>query len=199
MNMFLLNILLAVMWGMATGLFTVANLAAGFVLGYLVLRFSQRILGPSRYFTKLFLALSFALRYIWDLILANLRVAYDVLALRAWSDSNSDRLARWSRHRTADQARPSGPMSAESIRAPRMPGSYVCPGVVAIPLDARTDAEITLLANLITLTPGSVSLDLSEDKRWLYVHAMYIDGGDIDAYRRSVKEGLERRVLELLR
>jgi hypothetical protein len=33
----------------------------------------------------------------------------------------------------------------------------------------------------------------------LYVHAMYIDGGDVEAYRRSVKEGLERRVLELLR
>jgi multicomponent Na+:H+ antiporter subunit E len=75
----------------------------------------------------------------------------------------------------------------------------VCPGVVAIPLDARTDAEITMLANLITLTPGSVSLDLSDDKRFLYVHAMYIDGGDVEAYRRSVKEGLERRVLELLR
>jgi len=53
--------------------------------------------------------------------------------------------------------------------------------------------------NLITLTPGSVSLDLSEDRRVLYVHAMYIDGGDVEAYRRSVKEGLERRVLELLR
>jgi multicomponent Na+:H+ antiporter subunit E len=75
----------------------------------------------------------------------------------------------------------------------------VCPGVVAIPLDARTDAEIALLANLITLTPGSVTLDISEDRRVLYVHAMYIDGGDVDAYRRSVKEGLERRVLELLR
>ena len=40
---------------------------------------------------------------------------------------------------------------------------------------------------------------LSEDKRVLYVHAMYIDGGDVEAYRRSIKEGLERRVLELLR
>ena len=65
--------------------------------------------------------------------------------------------------------------------------------------DARTDTEIALLANLITLTPGSVTLDLSEDRRVLYVHAMYIDGGDVEAYVRSVKEGLERRVLELLR
>ena len=91
------------------------------------------------------------------------------------------------------------PAFADSLRAPLAAESYVCPGVVAIPLDARTDAEITLLANLITLTPGSVSLDLSEDRRVLYVHAMYIDGGDVEAYVRSVKEGLERRVLELLR
>ncbi|HOB73045.1 MAG TPA: Na+/H+ antiporter subunit E [Phycisphaerae bacterium] len=71
------------------------------------------------------------------------------------------------------------------------------PGVVAIPLDARTDMEITLLANLITLTPGSLSLDVSTDRRVLYVHAMYI--GDVDQFRRSIKETFERRVLELLR
>ena len=77
---------------------------------------------------------------------------------------------------------------------------FIAPEQVKLrPLDARTDVEIALLANLITLTPGSVSLDLSEDGRVLYVHAMYIDGGDVEAYRRSVKEGLERRVLELLR
>ena len=41
------------------------------------------------------------------------------------------------------------------------------PGVLAIPLDAKTDVEITMLANLITLTPGSVSLDVSSDRRFL--------------------------------
>ena len=79
------------------------------------------------------------------------------------------------------------------------PGSRLQPGIVALPLRCRTAGEVTLLSNLITLTPGSVSLDLSEDRRVLYVHAMYIDGGDVEAYRRSVKDGLERRVLELLR
>lgn len=71
------------------------------------------------------------------------------------------------------------------------------PGVIAVPLDAKTDAEITLLANLITLTPGTLSLDLSTDRRVLYVHAMYID--DADSLRREIKEGFERRVLDLLR
>ena len=71
------------------------------------------------------------------------------------------------------------------------------PGVVAVPLDARTDGEITLLANLITLTPGSLSLDVSTDRRVLYVHSMYVK--DVEQFRRSIKRGLERRVLELLR
>ena len=71
------------------------------------------------------------------------------------------------------------------------------PGVVAIPLDAETDAEITLLANLITLTPGTLSLDVSDDRRVLYIHAMYVD--DVEELRRSIKDGFEKRVMELLR
>jgi multicomponent Na+:H+ antiporter subunit E len=196
MSMLLLNILLALMWGMATGQFTVPNLALGFALGYLILRFAQRVLGPSAYFTKVPQVFRFALRYIWELFLANLRVAYDVLVPGAWPSTGGVRLAR---PRTAEPAAGVPPSFPDTLRAPLAPESYVCPGVIAISLDARTDAEITLLANLITLTPGSVSLDLSEDRRELYVHAMYIDGGDVEAYRRSVKEGLERRVLELLR
>lgn len=199
MSMFLLNVLLAVTWGMATGQFTVPNLAVGFALGYLILRFAQRVLGPSPYFEKVPRALRFILRYLWELVLANIRVAYDVLVPGAWSTPVRGRVAHPRLPSRADTAPGSTPPFPDSLRAPLAPASYVCPGVVAIPLDARTDAEITLLANLITLTPGSVSLDLSEDKRVLYVHAMYIDGGDVEAYRRSLKEGLERRVLELLR
>ena len=195
MNMFLFNILLAATWGMATGTFSVPNLAFGFALGYLILRFTQRVLGPSPYFAKVPLVIRFALRYLWELVLANIRVAYDVLVPGAWPTPAAGR-GRVSPRPSAGAAAPAFP---DSLRAPLAAESYVCPGVVAIPLDARTDAEIVLLANLITLTPGSVSLDLSEDRRVLYVHAMYIDGGDVEAYRRSVKEGLERRVLELLR
>ena len=193
MTIFLLNVLLAVTWGMATGLFTVPNLAFGFALGYLILRFAQRVLGPSPYFAKVPLVIRFALRYLWELVLANVRVAYDVLVPGALPSPGR------ASPRAAGPAAGTTPSFPDSLRAPLAAASYVCPGVVAIPLDARTDAEITLLANLITLTPGSVSLDLSEDRRVLYVHAMYIDGGDVEAYRRSVKEGLERRVLELLR
>jgi multicomponent Na+:H+ antiporter subunit E len=71
------------------------------------------------------------------------------------------------------------------------------PGIVAVPLDARSDAEITLLANLVSLTPGSLSLDVSDDRKTFFVHIMFLD--DAEASRREIKEGFERRVLELLR
>jgi len=70
-------------------------------------------------------------------------------------------------------------------------------GFVAIPLDAETDAEITLLSILVTLTPGEVTLDVSDDRKVMYVHAMYVE--DPDEVRRAVKEGFERRILDLLR
>jgi multicomponent Na+:H+ antiporter subunit E len=70
------------------------------------------------------------------------------------------------------------------------------PAIVAIPLDVKTNAEITLLANLITLTPGSLALDISEDRRVMYVHVMDVD--DVDAYRQEIKQGFERRIGELL-
>ena len=77
------------------------------------------------------------------------------------------------------------------------PRHRMTPGIVAIPLDAKTDTEITLLANLITLTPGTLSLDVSTDRRVLYIHAMYIE--DSDQFRREIKERLERKLLEVLR
>ena len=74
---------------------------------------------------------------------------------------------------------------------------HMKPGFVAIPLEAKTDLEILVLSNLITMTPGTISLDVSEDRKTLFLHVMYID--DLDELRRSVKNDFEKRVLELLR
>src|SRR5690606_1794490 len=73
------------------------------------------------------------------------------------------------------------------------------PGIVGIPLDARTDAEIAILACFISLTPGTLILALSPDRSILYVHAMFISGGDPETVRKDIKQNLERRILELLR
>ena len=79
------------------------------------------------------------------------------------------------------------------------PKRLATPAVLAIPLEARTDLEITLLASLISLTPGTLTLDVAvtPERRTLYVHAMF--AGDPETLRREIKDGLERRLLEILR
>lgn len=68
------------------------------------------------------------------------------------------------------------------------------PGIFAYPLTVTRDFEIMLLANLITLTPGTLSVDVSDDKSTLYVHAL--DCSDPDATRRDIAEGFERKIRE---
>jgi len=77
------------------------------------------------------------------------------------------------------------------------PAQISQPGIVRVPLDAQTDFEIMMVANLISLTPGTLSIDLSEDRRFLYVHVMFMQ--DVADVRRELKQGLEKRVLEVLR
>ena len=75
------------------------------------------------------------------------------------------------------------------------PTNLMKPGIVEIPLDLKTDNEIITLVNLVTMTPGSLSLDISEDKTRLYVHVLYLD--DASKFREEVKSGLEKRVKEV--
>jgi multicomponent Na+:H+ antiporter subunit E len=156
-RVFLLNLLLALLWAAVVGSVDPAHLMVGFVVGYGVLWIAGPLIGPTRYFGKIFDLVRFVAFFLYELLLANLRVAWDVLT----------------------------------------PKSYRRPGVVAVPLEEATDIEITVLANLVALTPGSLSLDVSSDRRCLYVHAMFVD--DPDRFRAAIKNGFERRVLELLR
>ena len=152
----ILNLFLAFIWSALLGSFNPTNMLAGFAIGYLVLFISRRALPPSNYFRKVYLAFGFLFFFIWELLVASLRVAVDVLTPR---------------HRMR-------------------------PRVLAYPLEARTQVEIVLLSNLLTLTPGSLSLDVSSDHRVLYVHAMYAENEEKalqDLHR------LESRLLALLR
>lgn len=74
--------------------------------------------------------------------------------------------------------------------APRL-RTRLAPAIIAFPLSAKSDAEITLFASLITLTPGTLALDVSADRQRLYVHVLTLK--DKDALIRSLAEGLERR------
>jgi len=71
------------------------------------------------------------------------------------------------------------------------------PALIAFPLTVTRDVEITLLANLITLTPGTLSVDVSADQKYLLIHA--IDVTDREELIRSIRDGLEAKVREACR
>lgn len=155
---FFINIFLMFSWIALTGEITLLNFFEGFVVGFLILYLTKDVFGTSSYFAKLPKAIYFIFYFLWELFLANLRVAYEIIT----------------------------------------PQHRMKPGIFAYPLDAKTDFEITLLANIITLTPGTLSLDVSDDRKFLYVHAMYLHP-DIQKNIDDIKNGFELKMLEILR
>ena len=157
--MLLGNVLLALAWSAMQGEFSVGALTTGYVLGYLILFALVRggVLGRSTYVGKVHVVAGLGLFFVWELIRANLRLAFDVAT----------------------------------------PHFHMKPGIIALPLDVTQDSEILLLAMMINLTPGSVALDVSDDRRVMYVHVMYISSAD--AARAEIKQGFERRILRLFR
>jgi multicomponent Na+:H+ antiporter subunit E len=83
---------------------------------------------------------------------------------------------------------------AKDVLSPR---PRIRPVVIAVPLSLKSDLGITLLGNLITLTPGTISLDVSPDRAWLFVHSLYLDNDDQEAFVASIKNGFERLVAEV--
>jgi multicomponent Na+:H+ antiporter subunit E len=84
---------------------------------------------------------------------------------------------------------------AHDIISPRY---QMQPTIVALPLDVHSDFEITVLACIITLTPGTLSLDLSPDRKTLYIHALYIPKQGLDKLKHDIKNGFEKRIIELV-
>lgn len=70
------------------------------------------------------------------------------------------------------------------------------PGIITMPLKAKGEAEVLLVTNLISLTPGTLSLDVTEDCNTLVIHAMFAD--DRDKIVRDIENGMERWVREAL-
>lgn len=156
-DLFLLNICLAIGFSAVLGQFSLTGFFTGFVVGYLALWLTKPLYGKTRYFQRLPKVMRLIGYFIRELFVSNLRVLWDVITPR--------HLSR--------------------------------PGIIGVPLDAKTDLEIMLVANLISLTPGTLSIDISEDKSILYVHVMFLE--DIEKTRHAIKDGLERRLLEVIR
>ncbi|HUS20469.1 MAG TPA: Na+/H+ antiporter subunit E, partial [Aeromicrobium sp.] len=124
----------------------------GYAVGYAILALlvSGGVM-PSTVIARTRHAFGLAAFFAWELLVANFRVAADVIR-----------------------------------------GHQMEPAVVAIPLDVTSDGAILLLSMLINITPGSVTIDLSDDRRTLYVHVMHMTSAD--ETRREIKTGFERRV-----
>jgi multicomponent Na+:H+ antiporter subunit E len=89
--------------------------------------------------------------------------------------------------------------SLQVARAALTPGDSVACRFVTVPLKAaRSDLEITLVANYITLTPGTLTVDVSADRRTLLIHSL-LAGDSGDSVRADVRDAIEPRVLRATR
>lgn len=154
---FLLNLLLTFVWLALTGSFALVNFIFGFLLSFGIMWVINLQNGNRKYFRVAPKIIAFVFFFLYELIKANIQVAFDVIT----------------------------------------PKFYMKPGIARFPLEAKSDMEISLLANLISLTPGTLSLDVSDDKKVLYVHAMYLH--DEAAFIAGIKNGFEKRLLAILR
>ncbi|MGY5849129.1 Na+/H+ antiporter subunit E [Salegentibacter sp. F14] len=154
---FVANLLLTFIWVALTGNFALNNYVFGFVLSFFILWLISKEKRKSNYFTIVPKLIAFVFYFLFELVKANLQVAYEV----------------------------------------GTPNLKMKPGIVKVPLDIQSDIGITLLANMISLTPGTLSLDVSNDKKVLFVHAMYIT--DKEEFIRGIKNGFEKRLLEIFR
>ncbi|WP_102222819.1 Na+/H+ antiporter subunit E [Acidimangrovimonas sediminis] len=76
-----------------------------------------------------------------------------------------------------------------------MPNDKLQPAWISIPLDLRSPEAITVLAGSITLTPGTLTAELSSDAHALLVHCLHAP--DPDAVRDEIKSRYERRLMEI--
>jgi multicomponent Na+:H+ antiporter subunit E len=157
LNVFALNVVLALAWSLTTGAFSLLNLTVGFVLAFLALWLPWRMWGDDTYFRRPWRILRLMLTFVWELIASATTVAMLVLT----------------------------------------PGLKFRSAIVAVPLDVKHDLGVTLFANLISLTPGTLSLDVSDDRGTLYVHAM--DTEDAEAEKRDMKETFEDPIRKALK
>ena len=156
-NVFVLNILLAVAWAALTGNLTLGGILVGFVLGTICLYLTRSLFpGCDSYFRRAGKWTKLVVLFLYELFASSVQVVVAVLS----------------------------------------PGQSFRPGIISMPLTVKREMEILLLTNLISLTPGTLSLDVTEDGETLYIHAMFAD--DPQAIIEQIQTGMERWVLEAM-
>lgn len=87
--------------------------------------------------------------------------------------------------------------NVEVTREIMTPNLNMTPGIIAYRHNLKSDFEITLLTNLIALTPGTMVLKISEDKKIIYIHGLYLE--DKEKFIERLKNGLEKKLIEIIR
>jgi multicomponent Na+:H+ antiporter subunit E len=98
----------------------------------------------------------FVLFFLYELVLANVRIAWEVLT----------------------------------------PGFSMQPGIVRVSTNCRTEWEVMMLANTISLTPGTLSLEVDRETNDLFVHALYVTNRE--DFQRQIAT-IERHLLGAMR
>ena len=72
------------------------------------------------------------------------------------------------------------------------PSARMQPAIIRVNVDGLTDRQLLAMANLVTMTPGTLSLDVVDDRRTLLVHSLYVE--DLDATTQQLEDSFIRRI-----
>ena len=151
-----LTLILAVVWIFLQNDVTAGMVVFGIILGILIPWMTSIWWPDTPKGFRLGKMIGYSFVVIWDIMIANIQVAWIVLTV---------------------------------------PNSKLKPSWIVVPLDLKQPEAITLLAGTITLTPGTVSADLSARGHNLLVHVLHTD--DPDGARDEIKSRYERRLMEI--
>jgi len=151
-----LTLVLAVVWTLLQNDITAGMVVFGIILGIIIPWMTSIWWPDTPKGFRLGKMVVYSVMVIWDIIVANIEVAWIVLTF---------------------------------------PNSKLKPAWIEVPLELKQPEAITVLAGTITLTPGTVSADLSNEGHSLLVHVLHTH--DPDAVRDEIKKRYERRLLEI--
>lgn len=151
-----LTLLLTVVWTLLQNQVSAGMVVFGLILGIIIPIITSAWWPDRPYQFKMGKMIKYIFLVMWDIIIANVQVAWIVLTV---------------------------------------PNAKLRPAWVVIPLELRQPEAISILAGTITLTPGTVSADLSDAGHSLLVHALHTD--DPDAIRDEIKQRYEARLKEI--
>jgi len=151
-----LTVLLAVVWTLLQNNVSAGMVVFGIILGIVIPIMTARWWPDRPGQMRVGKMLSYCLLVMWDILVANIEVAWIVL-----TKSNANMRPKW----------------------------------VVIPIELTSPEAITVLMGTITLTPGTVSADLSDEGSCILVHAL--DADDPDTVRDDIKNRYERRLKEI--